>query len=313
MSGFPFNAVDPESGDLYRAASDERLSEAVDRLSDRLSISTPDSSTSQFTLNANGIVVPTLDMDGYESVSLQISNVGVTRLYPEWSNDQIEWHPGAFARERPAVDTGFLSELRVKGIWTAPRAAQFFRVRQDDYQGGQTTITVALMKSGGQRAIGGQVAVFGVAAEGGTSSSSPLISAGIVLDSTATFPAGTIVRDRSNLAGERLVSLDGPTALNWRYAATAGGITDTNPAQIVAAASAGYRNKLTRGSIKNAGATATEVQILDGAAVIWRSHVAAGERVPIDAPLRGSSATALHVKAVSATTLYVNAGGYQTP
>lgn len=106
--------------------------------------------------------------------------------------------------------------------------------------------------------------------------------------------------------------------LDWSYAAAAGGIINTTGVTIKAVAGAGIRNYITAIQIANASATATDVQIRDGAGgtVIWRGYASANmplTPIPLPSPIKGSANTL--VEAACGTTgaaVYLNAQGYSS-
>jgi hypothetical protein len=107
--------------------------------------------------------------------------------------------------------------------------------------------------------------------------------------------------------------------LTWQYSTAGAPITSATTTQIQAAGAASVRNYLAGLTITNTGAAGTEVQILDGATVIWDGYVGASTtaasvvNVVFNVPIRGSAATAMSIKTVSGATisLYVSAQGYQ--
>lgn len=134
-------------------------------------------------------------------------------------------------------------------------------------------------------------------------------------DGTAVT-TGQNVRALGSLVGKEVnlpYALPGQT---WSYAAASGGITNTTDVVLRAAGGAGVRNYLTSLQVTNESATATEVVIKDGAAVIWRDVFdgdgpKAGSVIRFDPPLRGSANTALNVACITTgTKTYVNAQGY---
>jgi hypothetical protein len=106
----------------------------------------------------------------------------------------------------------------------------------------------------------------------------------------------------------------------WKYTAASGGIADTTPVEIKAAAGLGRFNYIKSLQLMNSDVSvATEVELLDGSTVLWRGFLpalaASTAPVPVDfkfdPPLVGSQNTALNVKAVTTSAqLYVNAQGY---
>lgn len=104
-------------------------------------------------------------------------------------------------------------------------------------------------------------------------------------------------------------------AADWQFACPSV-LNNVTPVVIKAAGAAGIKTYLTNLYIKNTNAVATEVQILDGATVIWRGHVSANmvQADPIEflTPLRGTAATDMKIVAVTTgASIYYNAQGYQ--
>lgn len=110
----------------------------------------------------------------------------------------------------------------------------------------------------------------------------------------------------------------------WRYAAAAGGITNTTTAvTIKAAAGAGLRNYITGIQISaTALTTGGEIAIRDGAAgtVIWRANITTSGLPLVDlefaVPLMGTANTLLEVVTLTASgtgSVYFNAQGFAAP
>ncbi len=129
-------------------------------------------------------------------------------------------------------------------------------------------------------------------------------------------PTGADIAAQIDNNGSQIVKPYAFGSKDWRYAAAAGGIVNTEAVAIKAAAGAGVRNALTAIQISNAHASAaTEVTISDGATVIWRNHLAAGTLMDVEfpTPLLGTANTALSVACVTTgAAVYVNAQGYTT-
>lgn len=108
---------------------------------------------------------------------------------------------------------------------------------------------------------------------------------------------------------------------NWQYSSAAGGIVNTTAVVIAAAAGAGLRNYISGLQIQNnAALVGTDVQILDGATVIWRGFTGgtglftSALDVDFPIPLRSSANSALSVKCgTTAAAVYVNAQGFIAP
>lgn len=103
--------------------------------------------------------------------------------------------------------------------------------------------------------------------------------------------------------------------------AGAGTLQATNPSaivnltstQILAAAGAGLRNYIQTITCINESATATRVDILDGATVIWRFWMAAGstQTAEFPTPLRPTANTAVNAQcSITGTSTYVSIAGF---
>ena len=102
--------------------------------------------------------------------------------------------------------------------------------------------------------------------------------------------------------------------LSWLYS----GVLTTSASTAMRAAGAGQvRNYVTGFQFTNTSATATLVNILDGASVVWQGNAPASMTVPVvvsfPTPLRGTAATAMNVQCgTAAANVLVNAQGYQS-
>lgn len=108
------------------------------------------------------------------------------------------------------------------------------------------------------------------------------------------------------------VCVPAPTAQQYQ-AINASAITTTSSTAIKAAAGTGIRNYVTDISITNTSATASRVDILDGATVIWSAHIKAGDsyRHNFTTPLRGTANTAINAQcATTATATFVSITGF---
>lgn len=99
----------------------------------------------------------------------------------------------------------------------------------------------------------------------------------------------------------------------WSYVAASGGITNNTPVAVKAAGNTYHRNIVTQAEFSNGGATATEVAILDGSTVMWRSWLGPNAvlSAAFDPPLRASAASAVNVSlsAASGAAVYANLRG----
>ena len=104
-------------------------------------------------------------------------------------------------------------------------------------------------------------------------------------------------------------------AQTWSYATATLGVVDTAADEAKAAGGAGVRHYITSAQVINAHATtSTEVEIRDGATVLWRGWAQAaggGCAAKFDPPLRGTANTAVNVANITtASQTYFNLQGY---
>lgn len=111
--------------------------------------------------------------------------------------------------------------------------------------------------------------------------------------------------------GKQVVSPYAPTDYYWQT--TPSTKIDTTDATVKAAAGAGLRNYVTDVTLSNTSATATLVNIKDGATIIHQVLVPIGSTISLSfaIPLKGTANTAVNIAAVTAvTSLIINAQGY---
>lgn len=161
--------------------------------------------------------------------------------------------------------------------------------------------------------------VVGDAAHGAAVAGNPVLQAG---EGRSTEPTavddGDVVRPLHTLLGKQINHPHALPGASWRYAAAAGGITDTTAVTLVAAAGAGIRNYITSLQVVNSHAAVnTEVVIRDGSGgtVIWRGWARANGsnmyQVIFPVPLRGSANTLLEAACVTTgTATLIDAQGY---
>lgn len=146
---------------------------------------------------------------------------------------------------------------------------------------------------------------------------------GLVRSALASSAAGNLTNNNvSTTSSNYLVAVPySPPEMTWQYSTNGTPITSATTTLLNAAGAAGVRNYITGIQCDNTGALGTEVQILDGAAVIWDRQigaVASAQPGQISLPsggipLRGTAATAISLKTVSGTTisLLCSVQGYQ--
>lgn len=102
----------------------------------------------------------------------------------------------------------------------------------------------------------------------------------------------------------------------WQYSTNGTPITTATTTTLQAAQAAGVRNYLVGLQCFNSNTTGTEVQVLDGASVIWDGYVGPNTNngfpyLNFSIPLRGTAATAMSLKTLTtAASLYCSAQGY---
>jgi hypothetical protein len=126
-----------------------------------------------------------------------------------------------------------------------------------------------------------------------------------------TATAGNYAVGLADAEGKQIVQQYADPANTWQVALT---LTTTTASAAKAAGAAGIRNYLTGLTLSNSAATATLVQVLDGATVIWQAQLAASQAaffVAFETPLRGTAATAMNVKLGTAvTSVYASCQGF---
>lgn len=157
--------------------------------------------------------------------------------------------------------------------------------------------------------------VAGAAAEDTAAAGSPVQVAGKVRTANlATLVAGDVAALTQTSSAQVLVKDGHLPELDWVYAAASGGIVNTTDVAAKAAAGAGLRNYIYGAQIKNANAVAGEFVIKDGAAVLWRGHLAANmlnaEELNFKPPLKGTANTAVNIACITTgQQVYANLQG----
>jgi len=157
----------------------------------------------------------------------------------------------------------------------------------------------------------GSVGVGGLAADSAAVSGNPVQTGGRVRTAVDTSLAANDAMALTGTSGMQLLMKPyGLPETDWQFA----GLITT--AAATAARAAGVRNYVTAVQYQNTSATASEIQIQDGATVIWRGQAAASMAQPavvlLPTPLRGTAATALNVQLITTgTNTFVNLQGYQ--
>lgn len=180
--------------------------------------------------------------------------------------------------------------------------------------------TVNNAQWGGSNALNGgtagSVGIGGLAADSAASSGNPVLTAGRVRAAVdTTFAANDAMALTGTTGMQLLVKPYGLPETDWQFSSA---ITNNTATAARTAGAAGVRNYTTALQYQNTSATASDIQILDGATVLWRGHAPANMALPASiqwpTPLRGTAATALNVQLVTTgTNTLVNLQGYQAP
>lgn len=155
----------------------------------------------------------------------------------------------------------------------------------------------------------------GAAAHDAVNTGNPMKVGGRAVTASYAVSATNDVTDlASTMNGYMVIKPYSIPENEWQYAAVAGGILVNTDVVAKAAAGATLRNYISGFQLQNAGATATEFVIKDGATVIWRGFLPANMTAPVDftfvTPLRGTLNTAVNIQAVTASTIYANVQGF---
>ena len=160
----------------------------------------------------------------------------------------------------------------------------------------------------------GSVGVGGLAADSAAASGNPVQTGGRVRAAVDTTLAASDAMALTGTTGmQLLVKPYGLPETDWQFT---GLITTATATAARAAGAAGVRNYVTAVQYQNTSATASEIQVQDGATAIWRGQAPASMAQPavivLPTPLRGTAATALNVQVITTgTNTFVNLQGYQ--
>ena len=176
---------------------------------------------------------------------------------------------------------------------------------------------IAVQVTGG---VSGNAALFvqGATARN-TVAQNPVVVAGVGATANPTVVVtGRGVEFLTTLVGAQIVKPFSIPELDWSFAGPIAGLTTAADTAAKAAAGASVRNYVTALQVQNTSATASELQIKDGAAtVLWRCLLPANSSfldITFPSPLKGTANTALNIQAVTAGSVVVaNLQGYAAP
>jgi hypothetical protein len=128
-----------------------------------------------------------------------------------------------------------------------------------------------------------------------------------------TLAAGDAMSHTGTSGMQLLVKPYGLPETDWQFTSL---LTTATATAAKAAGAASVRNYVTAIQYQNTSATASEIQIQDGATAVWRGQAPASMAQPaivaFPTPLRGTAATALNVQLITTgTNTFVNLQGFQ--
>ena len=247
--------------------------------------------------------------------------------------DATTGRANSYRRHQQIPDPNGLYKLRLRWLngGTAPASStsavvQFIAVQ--DYAELTAEITagrgqgvagqaIAVQVTGG---VSGNAALFvqGATARN-TVAQNPVVVAGVGATANPTVVVtGRGVEFLTTLVGAQIVKPFSIPELDWSFAGPIAGLTTAADTAAKAAAGASVRNYVTALQVQNTSATASELQIKDGAAtVLWRCLLPANSSfldITFPSPLKGTANTALNIQAVTAGSVVVaNLQGYAAP
>jgi hypothetical protein len=230
----------------------------------------------------------------------------------------------------PNPEAFYKVQIRAKNLATAPATStnlkfQFVTVvdheevtarviggRGSSHSGQGVPVTVT-----NSVGISGNPAVVGNVAHDSPISGAPIRIGGRALTANYTGVASGDVADFvTTVVGAQITKPFSIPELDWQNVLSP--ISTAVDTALKIAGAAGIRNYVTALQLINVGATATEVQLKDGATVIWRTFLPAGMTIPISfnfpTPLKGTAATVVNFTTVTAgCSVYVSGQGYMAP
>lgn len=250
--------------------------------------------------------------------------------------DNVAGRTASYVRHQsiPNPNGYYKIQLRAKNLGTAPASTTSFKfqfINVVDY----AELTAEITAGRGNSAIGQSIAVQvlntpattvsgtpsmqGTVAHDGPAANNPVRIGGKALNviPTAVSATGDVHDSIMTMHGAIIIKPYAIPEADWSFA-TAAAITVNTDTIVKAAGAAGIRNYVTGVQLQNTGATATEVVVKDGSAVLWRGFLPATmpgiADINFATPLKGTAATAVNFACITtAANVYANVQGYQAP
>lgn len=278
--------------------------------------------TAQATLGAlNDAFGDTLNIDAFQSVSVQVSGTFVGSVAFEVSNDGVTWHGKVFVSNAGAAAAAATGA----GIWSGDLGARYFRTRMSAYTSGTATVSYYLSPESQSYGSANTTATVNAltpgtgAAQLGKAEDTAHASGDVgvlmlgVRQPTAPVIPTSAANDNSYILldqeGKTIISGTGAAELSWQAAVD---LTTTSSTALIAAAGAGIRRYVTDMTFANTGASPATVTVFDGAGRVYVRTIPATSSVDVQlkTPIRGTAATAVNASLAVAGTVTVSIAGY---
>lgn len=289
----------------------------------------------------NADIFASQDITPYAGASVQITGAFTATVSFQGSNDNFTTTSAMNCWSTITANAAPVTTTAAAGTFWCPRVYKYIRVRMTAYTSGTATATTQLMATAPEGPFAKEAIVVsgtvttvstvtslttlanGQTAHSAASTGSPVRVGGRAITTLDTTLVQGDATDLAVTSGQQLVTKEFASSENdWNATSGTTPLATTTSTQLKAAGAASIRNFVTSCQFyNNSAVVATDVEILDGAAVIWTGWLpattAALPVVPIDAnfhtPLRGTAATAMNVKlGTTGASVYYNCQGYQS-
>lgn len=264
------------------------------------------------------------------SVNFQLNQIGTGGAVAlQGSNDNSTWNTITVLSTSQNTGTSLSTTVNTVGAFEAHHSFRFIRLAVSTTgSGGNFQAVMNIKASAFPKNVVGNVSISastsitpGVAATNlgkaedavAASGDTGVFALAVRNDGTAAVTSAT--GDYSQISvdaqGNQIISpYAAPTNLTRGVSAA---ITTTSSTQVIAAAGAGIRNNITSLQVLNSSATATIVNILDGATTVMSLFAAANssQSIALNAPIRGAANTAINAQCVTTgANVIVSAQGF---
>lgn len=275
---------------------------------------------------AGGQIGPTKDISDYNSVVVFCQGTygsSLTLMF-EVSMDGAAWTSIQGVRtDTTAVGTGVtLTASQIVGYDVFVGAYNYFRIRSSTWPSpsGQCDVwcvaSTASADPSISATIAGLVQVQGSQIHSSALGNNPLAVCGQAKSAVDTTLVDGDACNLTMTTARQVITKDFGSAENDLQFSAAGITTTTSAANIAAAAGTSSRNYVTAIQAINTSATATKLQILDGASIIWQIQLPASMAAPMNVvfptPLKCSQNTMLNYNfSVAGATVDLNVQGFK--